>query len=325
MMYPHLRHFDDGVAMVVTDLHGEGVIFDRVLQTFFDLREDGKADRLIICGDLLHIRRSAEDHSLRMIREVMRWQEKLGDDTIIMLMGNHEMPHIYSLAFSKGDEEYTASFEHTLTASGHRQPVMDFLRSLPFYATTHAGVLITHAGASVAVTEVADVQNLLTFDHQALLHLGDDLIRNQIDIEMLKADEAYQRDARAFTAVDDVDDPRFTHLLRGQIIANREDQFHFLWDVLFARNEQKWGEAYPVIVDKFLEAVSEAIGQTQRVVLSGHIATQGGHAIVTPHHLRLSSYAHAHPHSTGVYLLLDCGQAVTSADDLLPALYPVLS
>lgn len=89
MQYPRVRHFDDGIAMIVTDLHGEGTAFDHIMQTFFDLRQKGKADRLIICGDLIHIRRPVEDHSLRMVLELIKWQEKLGEDTILMLMGNH--------------------------------------------------------------------------------------------------------------------------------------------------------------------------------------------------------------------------------------------
>ena len=73
--------------MVVTDLHGEGEAFDHIMQTFFLLLEEGKADRLILCGDLIHIRRAAPDDSLRMMLEVIQWQKKLGDDSILMLMG----------------------------------------------------------------------------------------------------------------------------------------------------------------------------------------------------------------------------------------------
>ncbi|MEM9951207.1 MAG: metallophosphoesterase [Chloroflexota bacterium] len=324
MLYPRVRHFDSGMAMVVTDLHGEGDAFDQVIHTFFDLLEAGQADRLIICGDLIHIRRPVEDHSLRMVKEIIKWQEKLGEDTILMLMGNHEMPHIYNITLAKGHEEYTAPFEHALTQSGDRDIVHKFFRSLPLYITTEAGVLISHAGATAAVTKDYEAQNILTFDHDALIQLADDRILNNLDIEVLKHDREYVQQAIEYTAITGLDDPRFHHLLRGQVLSHDEEEFQFLWDVLFARNEQQWGnDTYQVIAQHFLRAIADATGQNLNVILAGHISTRGAYHIVCDEHLRLSSFAHAHPHESGQYLLLDCAELVNQASDLVPHLRPL--
>ena len=322
--YPRLRHFDDGIAMVVTDLHGEGLVFDHIMQTFFDLLESGKADRLILCGDLIHIRRAVPDDSLRMMMEVIKWQKKLGEDTITMLMGNHEMPHVYNITLAKGRDEFTAPFEKALTKYGTRDEVYKFLRGLPIYVTTNAGVLISHAGATPAVTKAHEAQNILTFDHDALLQLGEDRLLNSVDIEQLKSDKNYLRQAMTFTGVTGIDDPRFHHMLRGQILSQGEDEFEFLWDVLFARNEQKWGvEAYTFIAEEFLQAIGDVTENILNVVVAGHIGTIGGHQLVGKKHLRLSSFAHAHPNDTGEYLLLDCATKINMATDLLPHLRPV--
>lgn len=324
IQYPRAKHFDDGIAMVVTDLHGEGDAFDHIMQTFFDLLEAGKVDRLIICGDLIHIRRDVKDDSLRMVLDIIKWQEKLGEDTVLMLMGNHEMPHVYNITLAKGHEEYTAPFEKALTESGKRDEVHGFFRQLPFYATTKAGVLISHAGATAAVTKDYEAQNILTFDHDALLRLADDRIRNNSDLELLKQDKNYVRQAIQYTAITGVDDPRFHHLLRGQVISTGEEEFDFLWDVLFAQNEQRWGaEAYSVIAEQFLLAIGDAIGQKLTTIVAGHIGTQGGYHFVGKNHLRLSSFAHAHPNESGKYLLLDCADPISNAQELLTHLHPV--
>ncbi|MEO0596889.1 MAG: metallophosphoesterase [Chloroflexota bacterium] len=326
MTFPRLKHIPDGLAMVVTDLHGTGDVFDTVIDTFHDLHAAGQVDRLVMCGDLIHGYGSAKDDaSLRMINEVIDLQDELGADTVIMLMGNHEMPHVYSITLSKGTLEFTGRFEHALSKSGHRDRVMRFLTDLPIYASTNAGVLITHAGATPAVTTPDEAENILTFDHDALLQLADDRIRNASDLDALKSDKNYLRQAKHYLAISGIDDPRYTHLLRGQILSHGEDQFEFLWDVLFSYNERGYTlSAYEIILQHFLESISVHAPTEQRVVVAGHISVQGGHNVVTKQQLRLASYAHATPKSAGQILLLDCAKPVETASDLVPMLRPTL-
>jgi hypothetical protein len=325
MTAPRILDIADGTAMIVTDLHGNGDAFDRVRDVFLDLHADNRADRLIICGDLIHGYGSAEDDaSLRMLAAMHELQQEMGRETVILLMGNHEFPHVYNITLSKGNHEFTARFERALTDSGRRDELTDFLLSLPIYVRTQAGVTLSHAGATPVVQSADDVDVVATIDHAALLRLADDNLRNKYDLDALRQDSTYHKQAMHYLALNSPDDPRYTHLLRGQYISNVEDEFAFMWRVLFARNENAHGhDGYAHVAKRFLDALSQTGDHEQRVVVAGHIGTQGGHEVVVDAHLRLASYAHAHPQQAGEYLLLDCAEPVQTAHDLLPRLSPL--
>lgn len=321
--------FDSGVAMVVTDLHGDGQVYDHVRDTFLQLYESGQAQRLILCGDLIHgYGKEQDDHSLRMLLDVMRLQREMGRDKIILLMGNHEMPHIYGVVVSKGDIEFTSRFERALSrldkqadAPYRRQDVTAFLCSLPLYVRTKAGVLLTHAGASSAVksVEVADI--VLNFDHAALVTLVDDMIRRDFDIDALRRSIEYSTQALYYLALDDEYDPRFTDLLRAELLSQSNPDYRLLWDVLFTTNEQGWHVAgYSQLVELFLRYISALSPYEQRVIVAGHIEAAGGYQQVGMQQLRLASFAHAKPRHEGHFLLLDCATPVQTAADLIPYL-----
>jgi hypothetical protein len=316
--------FDTGIAMVVTDLHGEGDVYDRLKSNFLELRRAGQVDRLIICGDLIHgYRESYEDDSLRMVLDVMHLQKEFGADVVTLLMGNHEMPHVYSVPFAKGNLEFTARFEEALVHSSQHDAVMGFLKGLPFYACTQGGVLISHAGATPSVTSAEQAERILTFDHHALLMLAEDKLQNGYDLDSLKTDKQYIKLARHYLALDDVNHPRFHHFLRGQLMSQTSADFQFLWDVLFAKNEIGWNvSGYSVIVEAFLNAISEHSPFEQKVIVAGHISVEGGHQLVGELQLRVASYAHAGPKRAGEYLMLDCAKPVEKAADLVANLRP---
>jgi hypothetical protein len=314
--------FDSGIAMVVTDLHGEGAIYDHLRRKFLTAHAKGEVDRLIICGDLIHGRSGNEDHSLRMILDLMHLQATMGKDKVVMLLGNHEFPHIYNITLQKGGEEFTEPFERMLTQTGKRDEVYAFLRALPFYARTKAGVTLTHAGGTSAILTAQDAENLFTFDHDALLHLGEDILRRNVDMDLLKADKKYVQQAMKYLALTGINDPRLPNMMRGQIISQTlEQEFDFLWDVLFAQNEQSGSvTSYNMTAIHFLQAVSQSCEWKQRVIVAGHIATRGGHKLVGSSHLRVASYTHAQPNQAGEYLLLDCGEPIQAAAELIPHL-----
>ena len=52
--YPRLWSLDAGVAMVVTDLHGDWDSYARYRDRFIELHAAGQADCLIFTGDLIH-------------------------------------------------------------------------------------------------------------------------------------------------------------------------------------------------------------------------------------------------------------------------------
>jgi len=332
MTQQRVRDFDAGVAMIVTDLHGEGKVYQHIKETFFSLKEQGRVERLILCGDLIHGYGSeSDDASLAMLLDIMRLQSELGEDVITMLLGNHEFPHIYSITLSKGELEFTPRFERALSKLDKsrdgfsRDDVMVFLRSLPFYVRTKAGVLVTHAGASPAVKSDERASYVLDFSHEKLLDLGDELLQNY-SIYALRASETYRQQCQYYLSISDLDDPRFTDFLRGTLLSQSSADFQLLWDVLFATNEMGQSTAvYDKVADEFLSAISAVSPYEQHLIVAGHISAKNGAAVVGSRHLRLASYAHAQPQHRGKYLLLDCAKPVNSVDELMNCVYPTLA
>lgn len=323
---------DQGRAMVVTDLHGAGAVYRLLRDKFLKLREAGAVDRLIICGDLIHSSDSrSPDESLDMLCDVMRLQAELGPDAVVMLLGNHEMPHIYSVSLSKGAQMFTPDFEQALveldqdsTVQYTRADVMRFLMSLPVYIRTKAGVMLSHAGAPEALSTLDQVEMLQSLDHAAILHLADDQLKSRYDLAGLRTNREYIGPARFLLAITGPDDPRLSHLLRGQLISQTSPEFTLLWDVLFARNEMASNlRTYSEVVTRFLKLFSEGSRWEQRVLLAGHIAAENGAEYIGMQKLRLASFAHAMPQHEGRYLLLDCAKSVQTAQDLEPHLHRV--
>lgn len=316
---------EHGVAMVVTDLHGKGDVFDRIRAKFIELYEKGLVQYLILCGDLIHgYGEATEDNSLRMLLDVIQLQRQFGSRTIIMLLGNHEMPHIYGVTLSKGDHEFTPRFEHTLSRSGRRAEVLAFLRSLPFVVRTRAGVLITHAGPTTAIDSADKAERILTFDHMAVLKLADDQIAVRYPIDNLRKHPEYTIHARYHLAIEGPDDPRYAEFLRGQLISQTSEEFNLLWEVLFARGEVGLSEEFQdFFTAEFLKHMSVISPYEQRVVLYGHLPVRGGHKVIGQRQFRLATYSHANPPEDGEYLLLDCAQPIVSARALLESLRPV--
>src|SRR5687768_17783212 len=82
-----------GVTMVISDLHGDRDAFARYVGRFLQLRTRQKVERLLLLGDLIHREAGeGEDESLQMVIDVMRMQTKLPSGSVVMLLGNHEMP-----------------------------------------------------------------------------------------------------------------------------------------------------------------------------------------------------------------------------------------
>ncbi len=333
MSYPKAIDFESGLAMIVTDLHGNGKVYNHIRDTFLKLHKLGEVDRLIICGDLIHgYGDEAEDASLPMLLDVMSLQQQMGNDTVIMLMGNHEMPHVYSIPLSKGNNVFTPRFERALVeldrdpnAQYTRADVLTFLKSLPFVVRTKAGVLITHAGASPAIKVKADAELLLNFDHDALLDSAGEWMVDY-DLEALREYGKYRTQVRDMVAVESPDDPRYLDMLRGQLLSINSGQFQFLWDVLFATNEKGWSKAsYEIVLKGYLLAISQLSVYPQKVIVAGHIGVQGGHQLVTDYQLRLASCAHAHPEEAGQVLMLDCETPVKEASQLVTHLRPTLA
>ena len=137
--YPRLWSLEAGVAMVVTDLHGDWDTYQRYRDRFVDLQAANNANCLIFTGDLIHAENQHSDRSIKIVLDVLALQNSYGP-AIIYLCGNHELPHIYGLNLAKGDRIYTPDFEKSLTESKQRDEVITLFASLSFYVRTRAGV-----------------------------------------------------------------------------------------------------------------------------------------------------------------------------------------
>lgn len=317
-----------GTIMVVTDLHGDGEAFKRCVDTFLAMREMGEADRLIFLGDIVHgYGLESEDASLTMIMRIMELRKQLGEDKVIMLLGNHEMPHIYGVSLAKGNMEFTPRFEWML--GKHRDTVIEFFKTLPLVVRTGAGVLLSHAGPDD--NSINRAERLRHFDHNVLLRDADQNLAQQSNLEEIYENysqisgQSYEELSRKYLAVTGRDDPRYSHLMRALFIADRDHRFGVLWDFLFTQNERGLtNAAYELICQRYLDTMGRGAPTEQRVCVSGHIVVpQGGYQIINERHLRLASAAHARPREEGRYLMLDTKQPIRRAEDLIPHVYKV--
>ncbi len=327
---------DSGVAMVVTDLHGAWDVYCVLRDRFLEAHRRGEIDRFVICGDLIHSEGTEEtDSSLEMLLDMMAMQAEFGSDTVIMLLGNHELPHIYGLSLAKGSVQYTPRFEAALTRLDQyyhslfrRRNIIEFLASLPFFVRTRAGVMLTHAGASSAVGSVALFERLMKIDHFKIVATADHELNNY-DVESLRRGYAhftgisYEEQAKRFLAVSGPEDPRYNDLLRVLFLSGQNTDFDLLWNTLFSQNEMDGNTNYLSTIKNFLNYVSKVSPYEQRVLVAGHIGVKGGYGQVGSQQLRLASYTHAFPKSAGQYLLLDCGREVHTSADLIGSLRPV--
>jgi len=322
--FPRLWSLEDGIAMVVTDLHGDWEAYQRYRDRFLDLQAGGWLDCLIFTGDLIH-RESADlpDKSIEIVLDVLALQATYGS-AVIYLCGNHEMPHIYSIGLAKGQAEYTPAFEAALSRSGRRAEVIALFDSLPFYIRTRAGVSLAHAGAPAAMTDSRNALRIINWSHQDLLDLADETLSNA-DVAALRRAYArlhqsgsYAVLAKHYLAVSGPDDSRYDHLLRG-FMATAAPSFELLWSALFTTCEEEYGRDYAVLLDAMLQELSVGFFP-QRVLVSGHMNTPNGDTIIARRQLRLSSARHARPREAGRYLIFDAGRPLHSVEDLLAGL-----
>ncbi len=273
---------DDGVVMVVTDLHGDWPLYQRYRDIFLALRERGLVDTLVLAGDFIHSEGPPEtDRSLDIVLDLMALRETLGP-RLAVLLGNHEMAHLYAVVLSKGDFTYTPRFEAAL--SQHRDAVLSFFDSLPFFVRTRAGVAICHAGAFPQARDREAMAHLFAFSHRNVWARGAaraplqyrELLRLRVG-EL--SDAPYADLMRDYLGITDSADPHYDDYLISQF-AMAEPAFDLLWAALCESNELQYGEvAYSGHVEALLHHLSE--GYTlQTILVTGHIGCRNGYRVV---------------------------------------------
>jgi hypothetical protein len=261
------------------------------------------------------------------VLDILALREIYGD-AIIVLCGNHELPHLYGLVLGKGTTNYSAPFEAALSASGRRADILKLFDMLPFYVRTAAGVCVAHAGAFPGFASAADT--LFGWDHGAVRAWADTQL-DQAEREELRrgyarlsGEQSYAAMARDYLAVAGPADPRFDDLLRGFMVT-AHPHWSELWSALFTGCELEYGE------QAYAQALNELLGQLsagfalQRWMVAGHMRVDGGHAVVVERHLRLASAAHATPRAAGQYLLFDAGRSIRRVEELLVGLRGVFA
>jgi hypothetical protein len=326
--YPRLWSLDAGMAMVVTDLHGDWEAYVRYRDRFVALHATGQADCLIFTGDLIH-RETGDgpDRSLEIIVDILALRARYGD-LIIYLCGNHELPHLYGIVLSRGAVDYTPSFEAALSWSGQRDTVIELFDSLPFFLRTAAGVCLTHAGAAAAMADLGAAYRMFGWRHRDMRDWADaqlaggDIAELRGGYARLSGEASYAAMAQRYLSASEPGDPRYDDLLRGFLVGGSAD-FQPVYDTLFTRCEQQAGES---VYAKHMEALLAHAGQgyfPQRALVAGHMAVTGGHILVAERHLRLASATHARPREAGQYLRFDAARPIGAARDLLAGLESV--
>ena len=142
-----------GVTLVVSDLYGDWDAFTRYVGRFRQLHSRRRADRLLFLGDLIHpdprLHRYA-DTSLDILLAIGQLQADLGVETVIVLMGDHEIAQHYRIAVSGVNLSAMTHLSQeitTLDAIRHEIVTRVFER-MPLFVRTASGVMFTHAGAS---------------------------------------------------------------------------------------------------------------------------------------------------------------------------------
>ncbi len=323
-----IKELTQGMAMIVTDLHGDWNAYQSYRNCFLELYKHKKVDYFILCGDYVHNDNTELDSSLEILQDLQDLQMKYGNEVIIPLCGNHEFPHIYNIPLMRGSQDCTSFLEKKILQLENKKldATITFLKSSPFYIRTLAGVMIAHAGAHKVPAQKKNVSILTNWDHDAFI-LEIEKYMNKAGRENLKQDYQstlmvdYDYLAELFFGAKGPNDRNYYHLLRSYIF-HQNPKFSLLWHTLFTKNEQEFGEQEycNIILPMFLETWSQNAPAKQSWLVSGHIATENGYKVVGEQQLRIASFSHATPPNSGKYLLLDCKNKQMSMKSLLAGL-----
>jgi len=324
--YSRLWSLNAGIAMVVTDLHGDWKTYQHYRDCFIDLHAKGKADCLIFAGDLIHSQsKKIPDQSVEIVLDVLNLRSQFGN-AIIYLCGNHELPHIYNYGLAKGKEEFTPAFENQLTQQNVRAEIVDLFYNLPFYIRTASGVSISHAGATPLISSLHSAMNLFEWDHEGLLaEARAKLVEGDANglrraYAKLSHAESYDELALKYLAVSGMHDPRYDDLLLGFFVTSNHS-FDLLYSALSTTCEQEFA------IDEYLAALTNLLHylsleySAQSILVSGHMAVQDGYRVIMQNQLRIASGIHAKPSHTGRYLLFDTAKPIENMENLLEGIF----
>lgn len=321
----------EGTAMVVSDIHGDWDIYRRYRDEFLQQRERGNMQIWILTGDIIHNDYTEYDHSMEILSDLIRLQKTYGSSIIIPILGNHELPHIYGIFLMRGDMDCTSYWERNWAKLDPEagQAIMAFLKAMPLYIRTKAGVMLSHAGADANATLLYAMRILSNLDHNAILdkanaaleHYGREKFVEEYR-QTLMLD--YAKAAQFFFGATGPQDPRYYYLARSRLL-NQDKRYQLLWSVLFTYNEKHFENEnqYTKILQQFLQLWSKESPYPQKWIVAGHIAAPAGFEVICGQHLRIASFTHAIPTNEGKYLVFDCGNPNITMSHLVEKLRPL--
>lgn len=151
-----------GVALIVTDLHGNMDDFDKIMEIWNDLATKDK--HLILTGDFIHAMGLENDHSLEILDAVRAGCKKF--ENFHLLLGNHEWATITHRSVYKGGVNQTLNFEELLKDKFGKEwkvkldEYTNFFRELPVAVKTDNGIFISHSGPPKGIKSIKEIINL---------------------------------------------------------------------------------------------------------------------------------------------------------------------
>lgn len=293
---------DEGRLLVASDIQGNWEDYMKINDLFRQLKRQGKADILVLDGDLVHGYEGYEDRSVQILDDLI----DNSDPSVITMLGNHELMNIYHMGqVTKNEQEFVRPLEEQI--EHNRERYIGFMKQMPYAIRTSGGVLINHTGANppMAGFSIPAYQDLV--QKGGGFRLMDDL-NHDIILEQLKKAAGVETEGQY--------SPQIGQVFTGTDIGS------YLWDVFFNKNEFEYGEEqYHKMLDGFLETMSRG-NRPQRFAVTGHIEVPEGHKVVDGRQLRIcSSYGANDPNK--VLALVDASKQYSSVGPLVSDLVPL--
>ena len=166
----HLRLAGSGVALVNTDVHGNGGDFRRLEGIFRErVAEHGSGAHWVILGDVVHgpsaeARRHASglydyaDESAAIVARIVELCAEFPEQ-VHFVLGNHDYAHVGGMRTSKFYPDEAATLEASMTAPAVERMHALFRRAL-LAVSSECGVLMTHGSPDATLLALADLNDI---------------------------------------------------------------------------------------------------------------------------------------------------------------------
>ena len=288
---------DKGRLLVASDIHGNWEDYMRIRVMFRQLKRRGKADILVLDGDLVHgYEGYKKDRSVQILDDLI----DNPDPSILTMLGNHELMQIYHIG-----QVFVRPLEEQI--KHNRERYIGFMKQMPYAIRTSGGVLINHTGANPPMSGFARPK------YQGLVQRVDgfrlmDGLNHDMVLEQLKKGTGFKTEGLYSPQI-------------GRLFV-QSDIGRYLWDVFFNMNEFEYGEKqYDRMLGGFLATMSNG-NRPQLFVVTGHIGVPEGYKVVGGRQLRIcSSYGAEEPNK--VLALVDASTQYSTVDRLVSDLVPL--